>query len=95
MLQQPSSVLPTNTASSQSDSPPPTPVVPLPQHVEITSPIPPFNRKAAICDFAADCVSYCKAHNINDSTEILQYAQKCIVTGKPLNGYTDNEDSGL
>ena len=32
-------------------------------------------------------------HNINDRTEILRYAQKCTVTGKPLNGYTGNVET--
>ena len=87
------SVLPTSTASSLSVSSPPNPFMALPQHADVSSPIPPVNTKTAISDVATDCVFYCKEHNINDPIEILRYAQNCIVTGKPLNGYTGNEET--
>ena len=87
------SVLPTSTVSSLSVSSPPNPLVALPQHVDVSSPIPPVNTKTAISDVATDCVFYCKEHNINDPIEILRYAQNCIVTGKPLNVYTGNEET--
>jgi hypothetical protein len=91
VLQQRLSILPTNTVSSLSASSPPNLV--LEQHVDVLSLTPPVNRKTAISDVAADCVVYCKEHNIFDPIEILRHAQNCIVTGKPLNGYTGDEES--
>jgi hypothetical protein len=85
--------LPTNTVSSLSGSSPPNLVLESAQHVDVLSLTPPVNRKTAISDVAADCVAYCKEHNIFDPIEILQHAQNCIVTGKPLNGYTGDEES--
>ncbi|CAB3980212.1 leucine-rich repeat-containing DDB_G0290503 isoform X1 [Paramuricea clavata] len=93
VLQQQSSILPTNTASLPSGSSPRNPVMIPPQYVDASSSIPPLNRKTTIFDVAADCVTYCKEHNIDDPVEILRYAQNCIVTGKPLNGYTGDEET--
>ncbi len=93
MLQQRLSILPTNTASSLSGSFPPNPVISSAQPVDVLSPSPPVNIKTAISDVAADCVAYCKEHNICDPVEILRHAQNCIVTGKPLNGYTGDEET--
>ena len=82
-----------NTASSLSGSSPPNPVETLPQHVDVLSPIPPSNKKPAISDVVADCIFYCKEHNINAPIEILQYSKSCIVTGKQLNWYIGNKET--
>ena len=40
-------------------------------------------------DSAVDeCITYCKAQNIDDPVEILRCAQKFILKGKPLHGYS-------
>ena len=70
VLQQQSSIMP-NAASSLSGSSPPNPVETLPQHVHVSSPIPHGNKKPAISDVVADCIFYCKEHNINDPIEII------------------------
>ncbi len=42
----------------------------------------------SVSQSVSECVTYCKEQNISDPIEILRCAQKFIVKGKPLNGFT-------
>ena len=44
--------------------------------------------KHTVSQSVSECVTYCKQQNISDPTEILCCAQKFIVKGKSLNGFT-------
>ena len=44
--------------------------------------------KPTVCQSVSECVTYYKEQNISDPTEILRCAQKFIVKGKSLNGFT-------
>lgn len=47
-----------------------------------------LNAKDTVSQAIDECLAYCKEQDISDPVEILRCAQKFIVKGKPLNGYT-------
>ena len=49
---------------------------------------PNIFAKHTVCQAVSESVIYCKEQNISDPIEILRCAQKFIVKGKPLNGFT-------
>ncbi|XP_028408567.1 uncharacterized protein LOC114531117 [Dendronephthya gigantea] len=91
VLQQQSSNLQNSTASGSNKSSQDH-VMELPQ---VINPFPQVdNRKREISDVATKCYTYCKEHNICDPVEILRYCSMHIVTGRPLNGFSDETLDG-
>lgn len=89
VLQRQSSNLQINT-TSLSNSSSANHVMAAPPPIENLSSPQVVNRKAAISDVATECITYCKDHGISDPIEILRYLQGCIVTGRPLNGFSED-----
>lgn len=53
---------------------------------------PSLATNPAVDSAVDECITYCKAQNIDDPVEILRCAQKFILKGKPLHGYSGDPE---
>jgi hypothetical protein len=55
-------------------------------------PVSTPTEKCSVSQATDHCITYCKGKNITDPVEILRCAQKFLVRGKPLNGFTGDPE---
>ncbi len=55
-------------------------------------PVSTPTEKRSVSQATDHCITYCKEKNITDAVEILRCAQKFLVRGKPLNGFTGDPE---
>ncbi len=55
-------------------------------------PVSTPTEKSSVSQATDHCITYCKEKNITDPVEILRCAQKFLVRGKPLNGFTGDPE---